>query len=115
VITIGGERPAGWVYVAWHPQSPGFTKIGYSKWHPIEPCIGYPKGKKRLHHLEFGLRAFGFGELQKWASHYHDDAEAIEKVIRRELAHIRRKDVGSSREIFDITPEHAKAVVMRHI
>jgi hypothetical protein len=111
MITIGGNRPAGWVYVASHPSTSGYTKIGYSKWHPFEPCIGYPKGFKRLHHLEFSLRAFGLGELRKWASPFHENAEGLEKQIRARLAKSRRTDVGTSREIFDLTHDEAVAIV----
>ena len=65
MITEGGNPPAGWIYVTWHPSKTDHTKIGYSKWHPYLPCVGYPNGYKRLHHLEFSLRAFGLGELLK--------------------------------------------------
>ena len=111
VISLGGERPAGWVYVASHPLATGHTKVGYSKWHPTKPCFQYPRGFKRLHHLEFSLRAFGLGELKKWSSEYHPDAEGIEKNLRAELEPLRRKDVGTSREIFDISHRDAVALV----
>ena len=115
MITIGGQPPGGWVYVASHPLTSGFTKIGYSKWHPIEPCFQYQNGFKRLHHLEFSLRAFGFGPLEKWASDFHEDASGIEKIIRKRLALVRRTDVGTSREIFDISHDEAVDLVKEYI
>lgn len=109
LIDVGGEPPAGWVYVASHPLAgANYTKIGYSKWHPIKPCFKYPSGFKRLHHLEFSLRAFGLGGLTKWSSEYHLDARVIEGRLRKALQSCQRKDVGTSREIFDIP--HAEAV-----
>ena len=115
MITEGGNPPAGWIYVTWHPSKTDHTKIGYSKWHPYLPCVGYPNGYKRLHHLEFSLRAFGLGELEKWSSSFHANAKNIERQIRAELDHIRRRDVGKSREVFRIHPEDAKAVVRKYI
>lgn len=116
LISVGGEPPAGWVYVASHPLAPdGYTKIGYSKWHPTQACFRYPRGFKRLHHLEFSIRAFGLGELKKWASEHHLDARDIEKQIRRHLRDRRRVDVGTSREIFRITHSEAVALVRTYI
>ena len=115
MIMQGGTPPAGWIYVASHPLTAGYTKIGYSKWHPIEPCFQYPRGYKRLHHLEFSLRAFGFGELKKWASKYHEDADGLDKLIRRQLDKFRRRDVGTSREIFDMSHDEAIAFVEKFV
>ena len=115
MIEIGGDPPAGWVYVASHPLATNYTKIGFSKWHPIEPCVRYPDGYKRLHHLEFSLRAFGLGELRKWSSEYHLDARGVERRIRQRLKHLQRHDVGKSREIFDISHEEAIAIVREYI
>lgn len=115
LIQIGGEPPAGWVYVASSPLAVGHTKIGYSKWHPILPCFQYPDGFKRLHHLEFSLRAFGLGELTKWSSEYHPDARGIETRLRAQLRARQRRDVGTSREIFDIPHSEAVALVRQFI
>lgn len=111
LIRLGGEPPAGWVYVASHPLATGYTKIGYSKWHPTKPCFRYPSGFKRLHHLEFSLRAFGLGGLKKWSSEYHVDARSIESHLRKCLRAHQRHDVGTSREIFAISHSQAVAVV----
>ena len=116
LIELGGEPPAGCVYVASHPLAKGsYTKIGYSKWHPTKPCFQYPGGFKRLHHLEFSLRAFGLGELKKWSSEYHLDARAVERQLRRDLQSCRRRDVGTSREIFDLPHAEAVDLVRRFI
>jgi hypothetical protein len=68
-----------------------------------------------LHHLEFSLRAFGLGELDKWSSSFHSEAERIEKLTKNELAAFRRRDVGKSPEVFRIHPEEAKAHVRNYI
>jgi hypothetical protein len=111
LISLGGQPPAGWVYVASHSLATGYTKIGYSKWHPTKPCFRYPSGFKRLHHLEFSLRAFGLGELKKWSSEYHVDARSIECELRARLRAHQRRDVGTSREIFAISHSQAVACV----
>ena len=111
MIELGGQKPAGWIYIASHPRSEGFTKIGYSKWHPIEPCFKYPHGIKRIHRTEKHLVDIGFGPLKKWASKYHEEAEHLENRIHKQLKNRRRTDVGTSREIFDISPEDAQRIV----
>lgn len=93
----------------------GYTKVGYSKWHPIEPCFRYPDGIKRLHRLEFSIKAFGLGELKKWSSEFHSDAREVEREILRILNTRRRSDVGTSREVFDISHLEAVSIVRSFI
>ena len=99
-----GKKPAGFVYVAWHPERPGYTKIGYTLWHPREACSKYPNGIKRLHRIENYLQAFGFGQLRDWCSSFHPHAEIFEQQVRYELRHLKRRDVGRNHEIYEITP-----------
>ncbi len=100
-----GKAPAGFLYVAWHPRSPGYTKLGWTLWHPTEPCERYPNGKKRLHDVEHYLQAFGFGGLRVEVFPFHSRAKEVESRIKRELADLRRNHVGRNTEIFDIEPE----------
>ena len=115
MIAIGGRRPAGWIYVASHPDSVGFTKVGYSKWHPRLPCIGYPKGFKRLHQIERYIVAFGLKPLNDWVSDYHERAERVEQAVHRELKVKRRLGVGPATDIFDIEHDAAVEIVKRHL
>jgi hypothetical protein len=100
-----GVAPAGFLYVAWHPERPGFTKIGYTYWHPREPCWKYPRPKKRLHDIENYLEAFGFGRLRDWCSDFHPQAKGIEQRVRARLRHVQRADVGRNDEIYDVDPQ----------
>jgi hypothetical protein len=97
-----GKEPAGWIYVAWHPERSGYTKIGYTLWHPRDPCEKYRHGIKRLHRIENYLEAFGFGGLQDWCSDYHPQAN---RSVRRAVSDLQRFDVGRNREIYDIAPQ----------
>jgi hypothetical protein len=101
--------PAGWVYVAWHERSPGFSKIGYSKWHPIEPDERY--SFKRIDQISRYLVSFGFGPLDRWASPFHPEARTIENAVHRELKAYRRRDVGPSTDIFAIDPREAISLI----
>ena len=100
-----GKEPAGFLSVAWHPRSPGYTKLGFTLWHPTEPCEKYPRGKKRLHDIDHYLEAFGFAGLQVEAFDFHPRAKIIEWDLKRELAPLKRADVGRNTEVFDIAPE----------
>ena len=100
-----GTAPAGFLYVAWHPKSPGYTKLGWTLWHPTQPCEKYPNGKKRLHDVENYLQAFGFGGLKVETFAFHPKAKLIESKLKREFADLRRRDVGRNREIFDVDPD----------
>jgi len=100
-----GKSPAGFLYVAWHPRSPGYTKLGWTLWHPTEACEKYPHGKKRLHDIEHYLQAFGFGGLKVESFEFHPKAKLIESKLKRELSELRRRDVGRNSEIFNIDPE----------
>jgi hypothetical protein len=102
---------SGWVYVVWHPKSPRHTKIGFSKWHPFDPDEKYTL--KRTHRIEWALMAFGFGPLERWATQPLPNAKAIEKAAHRELRTCRRSNIGAAREIFDIEPYEAIALVER--
>ena len=106
-----GTAPAGFLYVAWHPKSPGYTKLGWTLWHPTDPCPRYPKPKKRLHDVENYLQAFGFGGLRVECFDFHPKAKLVETRLKRELASLRRRDVGRNTEIFEIAPEELIARV----
>ena len=99
-----GTSPAGFLYVAWHPRSPGYTKLGWTLWHPRNPCEKYPRSKKRLHDIENYLQAFGFGGLEVECFDFHPKARVVEQLLKKELAPLRRGDVGRNTEIFDIDP-----------
>jgi hypothetical protein len=103
--------PAGWVYVAWHPKSPGFTKIGYSKSHPTDSDENYTF--KRVHQISRYLVSFGFGSLETWVSEFHPSARILEAAAQRELIAARRPDVLPSTDIFDVDPAQAIEVVSR--
>jgi hypothetical protein len=97
-----GKLPAGYLYVAWHPKSPGYTKLGFTLWHPVDPCEKYPRGKKRLHDIDNYLEAFGFPGLEVQPFDFHPRAKLVESNLKRELAEFRRIDVGRNTEIFNI-------------
>jgi hypothetical protein len=108
------EDGTGWVYVAWHPQSPKHTKIGRSRYHPSDPDEHYTF--KRVQQLGRQLVAFGFAPLKCWSTPTMlPDAKAVEKKVHRELKHFRRGNIGPAREIFDIDPEAAIEIVKKHI
>jgi hypothetical protein len=107
------QPPAGWVYVAWHPKSPGFTKVGRSKAHPTDPDDRY--AFKRVHQVGRHLVSFGFGPLECWSSPFHETAKSIETSVQRELRAQKRRDVGPSTDIFDIAPEAAIAIVEKYL
>jgi hypothetical protein len=104
--------PAGWVYVAWHPKSPGFTKIGYSKAHPTDPDERY--SFKRVHQVGRHLVSFGFGPLECWSSEFHPSAKSIESAVQKRLKPHQRSDVGPSTDMFDVTPDVAISLVKAH-
>ena len=106
-----GIRPAGFVYVASHPERPGFTKIGYTLWHPRVACTKYPKGIKRLHRIENYLEAFGFGRLRDWSSDFHPRAQTIEQAVRAKIKHLKRNDVGRNKEVYNISHDEMVALV----
>jgi hypothetical protein len=110
---VSHVRPAGWVYVAWHPKSPGYTKIGYSKAHPELPDERYTF--KRVHQVGRHLVSFGFGPLECWSSAFHPTAERIEKLVQRELAKYKHLDVGPSTDMFAVDPQTAIELVRKHI
>ncbi|WP_162888068.1 GIY-YIG nuclease family protein [Sphingomonas mesophila] len=106
-----GKSPAGFLYVAWHPKSPGYTKIGWSLWDPVNPCEKYPGGKKRIHDVQKYLEAFGFGPLQVRGFPFHRHARLIEGKIKKKLVDQRRGSVGRNREIFDIDPQNLISLI----
>ena len=99
--------------MAWHPKSEGHTKVGYSKWHPLEADERY--SFKRVHQIGRYLVSFGFGPLEAWASDHLNNAKEIERLVHRALATHRRNDVGPSTDIFNISPSDAIELVKEHI
>ncbi|MCW3796950.1 GIY-YIG nuclease family protein [Sphingomonas sp. BN140010] len=111
-----GVRPAGFIYVAWHPlQTELYTKIGYTLWHPRRACWKYKNGKKRLHDVEKYLEAFGFGPLQDWCSDFHSDAERVEQKVRARIANLQRRNVGRNQEVYEIDPNQLRNLIEKEM
>jgi len=112
LVNVKYDPIVGFVYVLVHPLSElknngYYTKIGFSKLHP-DTGYSLAKSKPRKKYLDFILVAFGLGELDMPFCWPRDDANVIEKALQRHFSNRRRDEVGSSREIFNVSPEEVE-------